>query len=173
MTTLPKDKHALVIQGTEKEKEQACIEIRDWAVKNGIPIFSRFKTNPMDSFQAITWESDETGFKLYRAGEGYVFGNFNKETIHHTVESFMKVFEGDKTLDELRAKGIESLLRLAMNLGCKYEVRHVDFADAWTVPVLITQERYDRMINDNSIKYIRLILEPNPIELTNHKKLKL
>ncbi len=173
MTTLPKDKHALVIQGTEKEKEQACIEIRDWAVKNGIPIYWNYKDQPYIKHHPIPiWEFNKTkqAWMLLRCNKTAYIDDF---TIHHTVESFMKVFEGDKTLDELRAKGIESLLRLAMNLGCKYEVRHVDFADAWTVPVLITQERYDRMINDNSIKYIRLILEPNPIELTNHKKLKL
>jgi len=102
MTTLPKEKHALVIQGSEQEKQQACIEIRDWAVENGIPIFN-----------LLSEISENTAYVLFNPSIGIAFSTikFNEwlpeYTIHHTVESFKAVFEGEDTLTSLPIEFIE------------------------------------------------------------------
>lgn len=85
----PKDKHALVIQGTEKEKQQACIEIRDWAVKNNITMPDILTYESILNFSHcnyILWNGTFLDACLRNFSVvGY--------TIHHTVDSFKKVFE--------------------------------------------------------------------------------
>ena len=91
MTTLPKDKHALVIQGSEEEKKQACIEIRDWAVKNNITMPAILTYESILNFSHcnyILWN----GTCLDACLRNFSVVGY---TIHHTVESFMKVFEGE------------------------------------------------------------------------------
>ncbi len=88
---LPTTKHALVIQGTEEEKQQACIEIRDWAVKNGIPIHEWFlPTNGcFRIIDSIAWDCDRLDTPLFTGIRLEALGFI----IHHTVYSFKKVFE--------------------------------------------------------------------------------
>lgn len=54
---------------------------------------------------------------------------------------------------------LEEMLRTAMQNGATHQVRYSDYDEnQWTVPVLLTDERIDRIINDLSVIEIRIIL---------------
>jgi len=56
---------------------------------------------------------------------------------------------------------IASILDEAEKLDGECQVRYIDYdADEWTVPVRINQKRIADMIDDLSIKEIRIILKP-------------
>ena len=56
---------------------------------------------------------------------------------------------------------LEILLESMKIKGAMYQVQYVDFgSDEWTSPCLITAERVEQLIPDNSIRFIRIIL-PN------------
>lgn len=95
----PTTKHALVIKGSEEEKRQACIEIRDWAVKNWIPIFKLFEDNPSTTFSEVTiaWDISELSGKWHLIRWNSLAIKKSDFTIHHTVESFKKVFEVEES----------------------------------------------------------------------------
>ncbi len=148
MTTLPKDKHALVIQGSEEDKKQACIEIRDWAVKNGIPIYIEFKNNPRIGYFAVpVWDYDGEEWMILRVMYTTSLEEYGY-TIHHTVDSFMKVFE----VEESEAnRGYETdLINELINIYEHPEDSNKEWKDA-----IISRAR------ENGYGY--------PIELTNPK----
>jgi hypothetical protein len=92
MTTLPTTKHALVIQGGFPVKENACIEIVDWATKKEITIHGSFG----NQFSIPLW----TGSRIIAGNSNLYDYNLlisDGYTIHHTVESFMKVFEVEES----------------------------------------------------------------------------
>lgn len=83
--SLPKTKHALVIQGSTAIKQNACIKIVDWATRNGIPVHASFA----NQYNIPLWigsrliAGNENAYDNYMlAKEGY--------TIHQTPESFIK-----------------------------------------------------------------------------------
>ena len=41
----------------------------------------------------------------------------------------------------------------------KYQIQFVDEQDAWTVPVLLTKLRANRILNDLSIERVRLLID--------------
>jgi len=88
-----KGKHALVIQGTKKEKKQACIEIRDWAVKNNITMPAILTYESILNFRHcnyILWN----GMCLDACLRNFSVVGY---TIHHTVDSFKKVFNVEES----------------------------------------------------------------------------
>lgn len=152
MTTLPTTKHALVIQGTEQEKQQACIKIRDWAVKNGIPIYIEFKNNPrIGDFAIPVWDYDGEEWMILRVMYTTSLEEYGY-TIHHTVESFKAVFESEEPVPTPFGEAI-ILLR--------------DLADLQNGAPL---ERYRKEWEETIEKvYAFLNKWEDPIELTNPK----
>ena len=54
---------------------------------------------------------------------------------------------------------LEKLLRDAMSKESLHQLHFTDYEDnQWTVPVLLNEDRINRILNDNSINEIRLIL---------------
>ncbi|HQW96331.1 MAG TPA: hypothetical protein PLU58_11040 [Saprospiraceae bacterium] len=109
MTTLPKDKHTLVIQGSEQEKQQACIEIRDWAVKNNITMPAILTYESILNFSHcnyILWN----GTCLDACLRNFSVVGY---TTHHTVESFIKVFEGEESETMFTLNEVVGLLTTA------------------------------------------------------------
>ena len=57
---------------------------------------------------------------------------------------------------------LSEFLNQGMNSwGARYEVQYSDYSEnQWTAPVLITEDRIKKIINDNSIKNIRMSFCP-------------
>jgi hypothetical protein len=56
---------------------------------------------------------------------------------------------------------MKELLLLAMKQGCKYQLQYSDYEpNQWTAPVLLTEERINQMLLDNSVKEIHIIIKP-------------
>lgn len=54
---------------------------------------------------------------------------------------------------------LEKLLREAMEKESLYEIHFIDYEDnQWTAPVLLSEDRIHRILTDNSVDRIRLIL---------------
>jgi hypothetical protein len=55
---------------------------------------------------------------------------------------------------------MKELLLKAMNEGCKYTMQYVDYPhNSWTAPLLLTEDRINKMLSDVSVKEIRIIIE--------------
>ena len=53
---------------------------------------------------------------------------------------------------------IFELFAIALKFGLSYSIKYVDYLDdEWTVPVILTWERYDKLRKDASISEIKLI----------------
>lgn len=148
----PKDKHAFVIQGTEKEKEQACIEIRDWAVKNNITMPAILTYESILNFRHcnyILWN----GMCLDACLRNFSVVGY---TIHYTVESFMKVFEVEESEPDMKQciKDIVTKRFSAYTTGKEKSILDTEIG--------ILQD-IDKHFNKSTIQ------EFNPIELTNPK----
>jgi hypothetical protein len=45
--------------------------------------------------------------------------------------------------------------------GARYEVQYSDYSEnQWTAPVLITEDRIKMIVNDNSVRNIRMSFRP-------------
>jgi len=56
---------------------------------------------------------------------------------------------------------MKELLLLAMKNNCEYQFRYYDYKkNEFTVPVLLTDARIERLLDDLSIAEIRLIIKP-------------
>ena len=55
----------------------------------------------------------------------------------------------------------KALLRKAMKAGCKYQFQYYDYKpNEWTAPVLLTEDRINRLLSDKSISEIHIIIKP-------------
>jgi len=56
---------------------------------------------------------------------------------------------------------MRQILELAMLQNAKYQIQFIDGRniDSWTVPVLLTPERIDKMLEDISVDKIKLIFD--------------
>lgn len=159
MTTLPTTKHALVIEGSEQEKQQACIEIRDWAVKNNITMPAILTYESILNFSHcnyILWN----GTCLDACLRNFSVVGY---TIHHTVESFKKVFEVEES--ELRYDS--KIFTPPFRLGHKQKRAVLDSEGREVVIMPHNSEKQAQLYVDYLNK--STIIEFNPIELTNPK----
>ena len=56
---------------------------------------------------------------------------------------------------------MRQILELAMAKNAVYEVQFIDSKDSWTVPVILTPLRIDRILEDISVDKIRLTFPDN------------
>ena len=61
-------------------------------------------------------------------------------------------------MNKLSQEALKNYLIQSMEQwGCRYELQYFDYVEnQWTVPTLLTEERIEKIITDNSIKNIRL-----------------
>lgn len=53
----------------------------------------------------------------------------------------------------------EHFLRTAMNLGLKHKIQYVDWPDnEWTLESLVTESRIQKILSDDSIKTVAIII---------------
>jgi hypothetical protein len=56
---------------------------------------------------------------------------------------------------------MKELLLKAMELGCQYQIRYVDYeVGCYTMPVLLTENRINEMLSDSSVCEIFIIITP-------------
>lgn len=56
---------------------------------------------------------------------------------------------------------MRKILELAMDKNALYEVQYMDSKDSWTVPVILTPLRIDRILEDVSVDKVRLTFPDN------------
>jgi len=60
---------------------------------------------------------------------------------------------------------MKEILYACYHLNAKYELIYIDNPKSSTVPVLLTYDRIDKIITDNSISIVRLIFDNSIVEL--------
>ena len=56
---------------------------------------------------------------------------------------------------------MKTLLKKAMKEGCEYQFQYYDYEpNEWTAPVLLTEDRINRLLSDKSISEIHIIIKP-------------
>ena len=62
---------------------------------------------------------------------------------------------------ELTDKEVE-IFTIALKHDFRYSLQYVDYSsNEWTAPARLTPERYDKFMQDGSVKKVRLIMDVN------------